>query len=454
MQLPPLSVILSWPAPNYHDPVTRGPALVIVNSIFIALTFLIVAARLYTRIVIKRWFGVDDVFILLALLFAVGLTIIVLLANKSYGWDRHVWDIPVSKFVPTYKIAMAAKVIFTAAATFTRLSLHCFYYRLVSDSGKLWLVHFNVFYTIGIFISFIFIAIFLCVPVRNYWTLGAPPETCLDEASVTLIVGIINCVADLLTTVTPIPLVLRLQMPLHQRLAVAFFFGMGFIVTAAGIVRTWFIYRSLFNEWDQTWYAYPLWIAAAVEIDLGVMCASAPVLKPLLAKIPWSLSGALTGGLSFKKSSLGTSKTLTAGQSAAFMSKRRSTAPQSVPELMHDKGHSYEMKNWEDATPGRMDTDLERGNEETVPKEEERPKSGMMCWLQKLRPNYSATNKGRDMTITLTSQVELKSEPVVSRDGPASPYKSFHDNHMPLPPSGPARATPTDDRIRNSGSWV
>lgn len=67
MQLPPASVILSWPTPNYDDPVTRGPALVIVNAIFISLTFLIVAARLYTRIVIKRWFGVDDVFILLAL---------------------------------------------------------------------------------------------------------------------------------------------------------------------------------------------------------------------------------------------------------------------------------------------------------------------------------------------------------------------------------------------------
>ena len=60
-------------------------------------------------------------------------------------------------------------------------------------------------------------------------------------------------------------------MPLHQRLAVAMLFGMGLIVTAAGIVRTWFIYRSLFNEYDQTWYAYPLWIAAAVEIDLGVV---------------------------------------------------------------------------------------------------------------------------------------------------------------------------------------
>jgi hypothetical protein len=31
---------------------------------------------------------------------------------------------------------MTAKVVFTAAASFTRLSLHCFYYRLITDSGK------------------------------------------------------------------------------------------------------------------------------------------------------------------------------------------------------------------------------------------------------------------------------------------------------------------------------
>jgi len=61
-------------------------------------------------------------------------------------------------------------------------------------------------------------------------------------------------------------------MRLRERMAVAALFGMGLIVSAAGIVRTWFIYRSLFNnEYDQTWYAYPLWIAAAVEIDLGVV---------------------------------------------------------------------------------------------------------------------------------------------------------------------------------------
>jgi hypothetical protein len=88
MQLPPADVLLSWPTPNYDNPVTRGPALLIVNSIFISLAVITVVARIYTRIVIKRWFGIDDVFILLALLFTIGLTAVVILANQRFGWNR------------------------------------------------------------------------------------------------------------------------------------------------------------------------------------------------------------------------------------------------------------------------------------------------------------------------------------------------------------------------------
>jgi hypothetical protein len=125
--------------------------------------------------------------------------------------NRHVWDIPFTMVEPTSKIAFSAKLVFTCAATFTRLSLHCFYYRLVGDTGKKWfkwLVHANVAYTLGIFISYIFITIFLCVPVRAYWTIGGTPGAiCLDEGVVTFVAGIINCLADFLTTITPIPLI-------------------------------------------------------------------------------------------------------------------------------------------------------------------------------------------------------------------------------------------------------
>jgi hypothetical protein len=63
----PLSVLETWPTPNYTNPETRGSTLVIVNAVFIALTIFVVFARLYTRCFINRWFGVDDIFIVLAL---------------------------------------------------------------------------------------------------------------------------------------------------------------------------------------------------------------------------------------------------------------------------------------------------------------------------------------------------------------------------------------------------
>ncbi len=65
-QVPP-DVLISFPSPNYIDPVTHGNSLVIVISIFLALVVLAVGLRFYTRIVIKKGFGSDDIFIGFAL---------------------------------------------------------------------------------------------------------------------------------------------------------------------------------------------------------------------------------------------------------------------------------------------------------------------------------------------------------------------------------------------------
>lgn len=66
MQLPPWSVIISWPKPDYDDPETRGNALLVLMILFSVLVFLAVIGRYYSRIVIKRWFGWDDSMITLA----------------------------------------------------------------------------------------------------------------------------------------------------------------------------------------------------------------------------------------------------------------------------------------------------------------------------------------------------------------------------------------------------
>lgn len=96
----------------------------------------------------------------------------------------------------------------------------------------------------------------------------------MDEGKVMLGGGVVNSACDLLTVVLPIPIIMRLQMPLRQRLGVCVLLCLGFIVTIAGAIRTYFTWKSLIASWDETWFAYPLWIAAAVEIDLGLVRVS------------------------------------------------------------------------------------------------------------------------------------------------------------------------------------
>lgn len=89
MQIPPASVRASWPAPNYIDPVTHGPANIIVNAILYPLVILVLLLRVYTRVRVSGSFAINDVLILVALIPATVFFIVSLLADLAFDWERH-----------------------------------------------------------------------------------------------------------------------------------------------------------------------------------------------------------------------------------------------------------------------------------------------------------------------------------------------------------------------------
>lgn len=110
-------------------------------------------------------------------------------------------------------------------------------------------------------------------PVRKYWTFPEVVDgTCLDEGVITMAAGVMSCMADLLCTLLPVPIIMRLHMPLRDRIGVIVLLSAGIIVTIAGVLRTVFIWQALVTTYDESWHTYPLWICAAVEIDLAVVC--------------------------------------------------------------------------------------------------------------------------------------------------------------------------------------
>ena len=60
MRLPPPEVMASWPTPNYIDPVTRGPALIIVVVLALTIGVICLGLRLYIRTRILRNLDWDD----------------------------------------------------------------------------------------------------------------------------------------------------------------------------------------------------------------------------------------------------------------------------------------------------------------------------------------------------------------------------------------------------------
>lgn len=162
----PLSVYLEWPAPDYANPTTRGDALLTINIVFITLVTLSLGVRLYSRMLVKHQSGMDDVMIVLAYLFTIGMTAVVLLANRNYGWNRHMWDVETNMIQHANIIAFVAKIMFTLASTFTRLSLIFLYYRLIRDTQLRWYswtLHINLAFNIVLLISFILMIVFTCM---------------------------------------------------------------------------------------------------------------------------------------------------------------------------------------------------------------------------------------------------------------------------------------------------
>ncbi|KAF2399187.1 hypothetical protein EJ06DRAFT_75270 [Trichodelitschia bisporula] len=289
MRVPPLEVILAWPTPNYTNPQTQGPTLVILNAVFLAIACLFVFLRIYTRLTITKWFGLDDILILAAFVFTFAMVVVVNIGALHWGWNRHIWDIPIAWTEGSLKLAYVSKILFMLAGNCTVLSLFTFYYRLIGESSMKWfrwVLHLALAFNITTFFVFLFLQIFICIPVHAAWTFPPPADAkCMNEGPVTMAGGAVKTTVDFMVTTLPIPLVLRMKMAPSQRYAVAGLLALGYAVTAAGAIRTYYAWKVFYSTYDATWWQTPAFLACTIENDVAIICACVPALRPLLAPI-------------------------------------------------------------------------------------------------------------------------------------------------------------------------
>ncbi|KAG9952717.1 hypothetical protein KCU85_g1758, partial [Aureobasidium melanogenum] len=234
----------------------RAKGYIYGNDILMGLAFAVVATRFYCRMRLgsKRGLWWDDLFILLAFIFAVGFGAIVNVAMGHYGWDPlllfYLWLI---KDVPEKGLRRIIYLVMGLNATLCLVS--------------------------------ILISIFRCSPISAAWKILDENAICLNEGVDITTVGALLTVMDFVVNILPLPIVARLNVAFQQRLAATVLLSLGTIATAAGIVREVYVYRAFVGSNDPTWGALPLWICADVEIYVGLLCACVPSLRPLWTKM-------------------------------------------------------------------------------------------------------------------------------------------------------------------------
>ncbi|KAI4186980.1 MAG: hypothetical protein LQ346_005586 [Caloplaca aetnensis] len=149
-----------------------------------------------------------------------------------------------------------------------------------------------------------FLNIFQCSPVARTFQEPIPSNLkCIDIIALYLSSAPINIITDLALLMLPMPILTAMRLPRNEKLILIVTFSFGAFVAAVDVVRIAYLQQaslsrlsgdagsSLANQGDFSWVASLSFMWSAVEVDVGIMCACVPGIKPLAATVFPSLLG-------------------------------------------------------------------------------------------------------------------------------------------------------------------
>ncbi|KAK6499494.1 hypothetical protein TWF506_004124 [Arthrobotrys conoides] len=184
-----------------------------------------------------------------------------------------------------------------------KLALLIFYYQLSTWSALRTAVLITGFISIGNAFGGFFAFLFQCNKV-NFWDSEFDVLTLkckVHTLKAILGTGIVNIITDALVWVIPMPLVWRLQLYPRERIIAFFTFGLGGIACVAAGVRLKAVKDSIRYGINGKDSILPIIAWGIIELNLALICSSAPALRALLMKhVPKILSYGSSGASDIK----------------------------------------------------------------------------------------------------------------------------------------------------------
>ncbi|KAI1140333.1 MFS general substrate transporter [Hypoxylon sp. FL0543] len=280
----------------------RGYAVFAVTACTLILTTFVVLARLYCRTRIVRSVTWDDYFIICALALAFGMTFAIDFACFR-GLGRHDEDVPDSYWYSLRRCEYVFSVLYNPALMATKTSVLIFYLRLSKNTQKV--LRFASWAVLGLVnlagAVLTLINIFQCRPLPAAYDPLVVPTYCIPILTQFICSAPINVVTDLAILALPLPVLTSMRLPRRQKVILILTFALGTFVTVVDVVRIYYLEQAITQNSSLTqttptgpvlghtpqfaWYASFSLMWSAVEVNVGIICACIPTLKPLIRRI-------------------------------------------------------------------------------------------------------------------------------------------------------------------------
>ncbi|KAF1828047.1 hypothetical protein BDW02DRAFT_303026 [Decorospora gaudefroyi] len=270
----------------------KGPLTKSIVITFTTIAFICVCLRLFTRLkLVAGNLGREDYTIVISMVGSI-ITAIFQYLQVNAGNGKHA--IFLSYPEDTIKIMrwlFWSILFYNITLTFVKISILLQYSRIFTVRQMRIPLHIVMTICVLWGITNVFTSIFSCVPVNAYWQVEEQANAkCIDSLSAWYSNASINILTDLMIAFLPVQVIWNLQIEKRQKMALMAILTVGWFVCIVSIVRLHELIVFANHPEDPTWYSAGNAYWSSIEMNMAIVCATVPALKPLVVKVVPSFS--------------------------------------------------------------------------------------------------------------------------------------------------------------------
>ncbi|KAK1138659.1 hypothetical protein N8T08_002125 [Aspergillus melleus] len=278
----------------------RRPQALVVSIVFFVIASIFVALRFVSRLCIVRKVGLHDYLMLLAWILDFGFSFSLFYAT-SKGLGLHDPDIDATARPSLNRANYAFTVLYNPALMAVKTSILVFYLTLTQGEKVFrWANYVTLAVVNAAGLALTLVNVFQCRPVGAAFAYPKPPDaTCSDILTLYLSSSPVNIITDLAILFLPNPILTQMRLPRKQKIILVITFSFGFFVAVVDVIRIAYLQNAATSRQvalkelhlqdspgdDFNWFASLSFMWSVVEVNVSVICACVPSLKPLVARI-------------------------------------------------------------------------------------------------------------------------------------------------------------------------